>query len=65
MPIYEYACNACSTRFDELRRTTDESRITCPNCDAAEVTRLFSSFATEWRPSNVEWHRIPGRNAHD
>jgi hypothetical protein len=29
------------------------------------VTRLLSSFATEWRPSNVAWHNVPGSRAHD
>ncbi len=63
MPIYEYACDGCGTKFEELRRASDESRVTCPHCGSGEVTRQFSSFATEWRPSNVEWHRVPGGKA--
>jgi putative FmdB family regulatory protein len=65
MPVYEYACDGCGNQFEELRGATDEARVTCPSCGSGEVTRRLSSFATEWRPSNVEWHRIPGSKAHD
>jgi putative FmdB family regulatory protein len=65
MPIYEYVCDGCRNAFEELRNASDESRVTCPSCGSSEVTRRLSSFATEWRPSNVEWHRIPGNKARD
>ena len=65
MPIYEFRCDACAEQFEELLRTRDEARVSCPHCGSTSVTRLFSLFATEWRPSNVAWHNVPGSRAHD
>lgn len=65
MPVYEYRCDRCAEQFEELLRTADETGISCPRCGSTELTRRFSSFATEWRPSNVEWNRVPGGRAHD
>jgi putative FmdB family regulatory protein len=30
MPLYEYACRACGTRTERMRRTAD--RLDAPNC---------------------------------
>ncbi|MFQ6057503.1 MAG: zinc ribbon domain-containing protein [Anaerolineae bacterium] len=45
MPIYEYRCQACQTRF-ELRRSFSQADdpATCPHCHSGEVQRLISSF---------------------
>lgn len=59
MPLYEFRCKACGERFDELARTP--AAVACPRCGSEELERLYSSFATEWRPGNVNWHRLPGR----
>jgi putative FmdB family regulatory protein len=64
VPIYEYRCDGCTEQFEELLRTVD-AQVSCPSCGSAAVTRLLSSFATEWKPSNVDWHRVPGNTAHD
>ena len=65
MPIYEFRCDACAEQFEELLRTRDETLAPCPRCGSTSVTRLLSPFATEWRPSNVAWHNVPGSQAHD
>lgn len=57
MPIYEYRCTACDERFEELVPAGGEPPE-CAKCGSREVERLFSSFATEWKPSNVNWHRV-------
>jgi putative FmdB family regulatory protein len=59
MPIYEFACKRCGARFDELVSAERSSELRCPHCGCEELERLFSPFATEWKPSNVNWHRIP------
>ena len=43
MPIYEYACRACGTRFEELRSMSD--RLEAPPCAAcgSERTALAMS----------------------
>ena len=47
MPIYEYECSKCGSRFD-LRRKIDDSddEIKCPKCGAEKPKRVFSVFAT-------------------
>jgi putative FmdB family regulatory protein len=46
VPIYEFVCESCDHRFEELvgshvgRETTD---VTCPECGSAEVERQLST----------------------
>lgn len=46
MPIYEYLCKTCETKFDELVRDAEALTARCPKCGASEVSRLLSVFAT-------------------
>jgi putative FmdB family regulatory protein len=59
MPVYEFACKDCGARFEELVSAGAEAELACPECNSQVIERLFSSFATEWKPSNVNWHRMP------
>ena len=34
MPIYEYECTECKTRFDRRQRFEDEPVAACPRCNA-------------------------------
>ena len=46
MPIYEYTCQSCQTRFDQLVRSmsnTDPQK--CPKCGSAKTVRALSVFA--------------------
>ena len=49
MPIYEYTCGACQSRFDQLQRTmsaaADDPRPTCPTCGSPQTARSLSVFA--------------------
>lgn len=46
MPIYEYACDQCGHRFEELLRSErDERSLKCPQCGARQVVRQLSVFA--------------------
>ncbi|HWO70761.1 MAG TPA: zinc ribbon domain-containing protein [Actinomycetota bacterium] len=45
MPIYEFACDGCGHRFEELLARTAADPA-CPSCGSASVTRLISLFAT-------------------
>ncbi|HET6173215.1 MAG TPA: zinc ribbon domain-containing protein [Gaiellales bacterium] len=62
MPIYEYRCAGCDDRFEELVSASATSAPPCPSCGATGAKRLFSMFATEWFPSNVSWHNMPGKH---
>jgi putative FmdB family regulatory protein len=57
VPVYEYRCEECEAQFEELVRATAEPPP-CPACASQEVTRLYSSFGTKWKPSIVNWHRV-------
>ncbi|MGE0708146.1 MAG: FmdB family zinc ribbon protein [Planctomycetota bacterium] len=44
MPFYDYRCEACATRFEELVREADQL-VRCPACAAPQVTRMPAAFA--------------------
>jgi putative FmdB family regulatory protein len=44
MPIYEFVCMECETRFEELVRNGDAPA--CTNCGSEQLTKLFSAFST-------------------
>jgi putative FmdB family regulatory protein len=62
VPIYEYRCKKCGEAFEELVSASAKSPPPCPSCGAKGAKRLYSLFATEWIPSNVAWHRMPGKH---
>ncbi len=43
MPIHEYRCRDCDTRFE--RFVSGKGRIECPDCESKRVDRLLSVFA--------------------
>lgn len=46
MPIYEYKCEKCETRFEKLvRRTADEDRLSCPSCGERHLSQEYSTFS--------------------
>ena len=40
MPIYQYVCSKCNTKFELRQGFNDESVANCPNCKC-EARRLF------------------------
>ena len=45
MPIYEYRCVDCDSKFDKrMSMAASDSRVSCPEC-GAEARRLLSVFA--------------------
>lgn len=46
MPIFEYKCEDCSTKYEVLHKTTSNSlEVTCPKCNSANSKKLLSSFS--------------------
>jgi putative FmdB family regulatory protein len=43
MPIFEYRCDECGTRFEKLVRNGQSA--TCPSCGAVHLTQELSTFA--------------------
>jgi putative FmdB family regulatory protein len=47
MPIYEYTCQKCNTKFEQLVRTMSgsETKFKCPKCGSEKTARALSVFA--------------------
>ena len=46
MPIYEYTCQSCDRKFDQLVRSmTDSGTMKCPACGSEKTARALSVFA--------------------
>lgn len=47
MPMYEYRCNDCGNKYEQLRRMSEADKdLVCPSCASLRVERLLSCFAT-------------------
>jgi len=44
MPIFEYLCDDCGTRFEKLVRRSDD-QVLCPQCGESHLTTQFSTFS--------------------
>ncbi|HHT9132491.1 MAG TPA: FmdB family zinc ribbon protein [Candidatus Tripitaka californicus] len=45
MPIYEFQCNSCTSRFEEYFASSSQSRaLKCPQCGSGQVNKVFSVF---------------------
>jgi putative FmdB family regulatory protein len=44
MPLYEYQCDACGHRFEQIRKFSDPPVETCPKCGGV-VQKLISAPA--------------------
>ena len=46
MPIYEYRCQDCGTKFEKLvRRSSDVPELECPSCGKKHLEQELSTFA--------------------
>lgn len=43
MKLYDFQCNACARRFEELVHDVTEAR--CPTCSSSDVVKQLSAFA--------------------
>jgi putative FmdB family regulatory protein len=56
MPIYEYRCEDCGTKFEKLvRRESDTPGVECPSCGQKRLKQELSTFAA---------HAGSGRSEH-
>jgi putative FmdB family regulatory protein len=44
MPVYEYLCEPCQTRFERYVQRFGEE-VECPSCHATRVEKQLSTFA--------------------
>lgn len=60
MPIYEFECEACGERFEELSAVGTES-ATCPSCATEGSKRRMSSFGLSRQPTPNQQRRMEDR----
>ena len=59
MPLYEYYCADCQTKFDALRPMNKaDAAIQCKNCESMRTSRALSLFAT-FSKSHSEPQSVP------
>ena len=51
MPLYEYECQACHHRFEQIQRFSDPLVRQCPKCGRKKVKKLPSSPAIQFKGS--------------
>jgi putative FmdB family regulatory protein len=51
MPLYEYQCEACHRRFEQIRKFSDPELQECALCGKGPVQRLMSSPAIQFKGS--------------
>ena len=49
MPLYEYECDACGTRFEVIQKFSDPAVEACRACGKGPVRRLLSSPAIQFK----------------
>lgn len=63
MPIFEYRCQECGTKFEKLMRRAEEAAPGCPSCGGERASREFSTFAARvanGAPARAEGPACPG-----
>lgn len=51
MPVYEYRCRKCGTRFDKfVRSLSAQETVECPECGSREVEKAISLFGIGGSP---------------
>lgn len=51
MPLYEYQCESCKTRFERIQKFSDPPVEECPHCGKGPVRKLLSSPAIQFKGS--------------
>ncbi len=47
MPLYEYVCQSCGTRFEKMVRFSEQDKQPeCPECSSKETRKQISLFAS-------------------
>lgn len=61
MPIYEYCCTDCGTKFSKLRPMSQaDAPMACTSCQSTNTRRALSLFAAISRGSSGETRTVAG-----
>jgi len=48
VPIYEYTCKGCNSRFEQLVKSMNsDAKVKCPSCGSGRTERELSVFAVK------------------
>ena len=46
MPIFEYKCKQCNSKFEVLHKSSlNQEEVSCPKCNSIENQKLLSTFS--------------------
>jgi putative FmdB family regulatory protein len=51
VPLYEYECQACHHRFEQIQKFSDPIARKCPKCGRKKLQKLLSSSAVQFKGS--------------
>jgi|SRR5690349_347298 putative FmdB family regulatory protein len=51
MPLYEYECENCGKRFEQIQKFSDPPVESCPKCGGGPVRKLISPPAIQFKGS--------------
>jgi putative FmdB family regulatory protein len=51
MPLYEYECDACGSRFEQIQKFSDPPLEVCVKCGEKKIHKLVSSPAIQFKGS--------------
>ncbi len=55
MPIYEYKCETCETKFEKLVRSSDNrNELSCPACGERHLSQEYSTFSARANGASSE-----------
>jgi len=54
MPIFEYQCDTCNDRFEQLVLTSKAAEVHCPKCEGEQVHKVYSTFAAQSKQGSME-----------
>lgn len=53
MPLIEYTCLDCGSRFEKLQKADAAGQTECPMCGSANVKRELSTFSSAGSSSSA------------
>jgi putative FmdB family regulatory protein len=68
MPLYEYECEACGERFEQLvgpPAGTDPGELACPACGSHELRKLISDYSVSRQMTPRQKRRLEAKRGID
>ncbi len=60
MPIYEYQCQDCNTKFEKLvRRAAEAADVNCPSCGEKRLSQQYSTFSAHANGAQSQRQEAP------